>query len=67
MAESIIELLTFFDDALEVRHALNVCSCHIPFLVKHLLDLLAEDIKHIRMSHKKTTVQKPRISPDHTN
>lgn len=48
---------TFFDHALEIRHALNMCSCDIPFLFKDLIDLVAELVKHFRMSYEKTTMQ----------
>lgn len=47
---------TFFQNVVQVRHALNVCSSDSPVLSKHRIDFLSEFLKHAWISNKKTAV-----------
>ena len=51
---ALVSLLTFFDDVLEIRHALNVCPGDVLVLTEDGLDFGTEFLEHVRISYKKT-------------
>lgn len=52
-----IASLTFFENVLEVGHALNICSSDIFVLSENGVDLTAEFLEHVGVSYKKSAAQ----------